>query len=56
MAKPVQEKSTQSYLRLSEVKLDTILTDDGKFCAVIAVSSTNFALKSQEEQDALIYG
>ena len=51
-----QLKSTQSYLRVSEIKSDTMIMDDGTYAAVIAVSSTNFALKSQEEQNALIAG
>ncbi|MDB4940401.1 MAG: hypothetical protein JWO40_826 [Candidatus Doudnabacteria bacterium] len=49
-------KSTQSYLKISDIKADTLIMDDGIYCAVVAVSSTNFALKSQEEQNALIYG
>lgn len=49
-------KSTQSYLKISEIKEGTLITEAGELCAIIAVSSTNFALKSQEEQDALIFG
>jgi hypothetical protein len=49
-------KSTKSYLKVSEIKSDTLIMDNGNLSAVIAVSSTNFALKSQEEQDALIFG
>lgn len=57
MAKKEQQtKSTQSYLTISNIKQDTLITESGELCAVVAVSSTNFALKSQEEQDALIYG
>lgn len=57
MAKKEQQiKSTQSYLTISNIKQDTLITEAGELCAVVAVSSTNFALKSQEEQDALIYG
>lgn len=54
--KKVQVKSTQSYLTLSEIKSGTLITENGNMSSVIAVSSTNFALKSQEEQQALIYG
>lgn len=49
-------KSTQSYLTLSEIKSGTLITENGNMSSIIAVSSTNFALKSQEEQQALIYG
>jgi len=48
------ETSTQSFLAVSEVKDDTIVTTDGGLRAVIAVSSTNFVLKSQQEQDAIL--
>jgi len=54
--KTEKTKSTQSFLRLSEIKSDTMIMDDGTYCAVVAVSSTNFALKSQEEQNALVAG
>ena len=54
--KSPQVKSTQSYLRISEVKSDTVIMEDGSYVAILGVSSTNFALKSQEEQNALIAG
>jgi hypothetical protein len=46
---------TQSFLRTKEIKQDTMIMDDGTLRAIIAVSSTNFDLKSQSEQDALIF-
>ncbi len=46
---------TQSFLRTKEIKGDTMIMDDGTLRAVLAVSSTNFDLKSQSEQDALIF-
>lgn len=46
---------TQSFLKLSEIRDDTIIMQDGTLRAVLAVSSTNFDLKSEEEQNALIY-
>jgi len=48
--------STQKFLRLSEMKEDTIVMRDGSLRAILAVSSTNFALKSEEEQNALVNG
>lgn len=51
-----QLKSTQSYLSVKEIKSDTLVIEGGVYCAIIAVSSTNFALKSQEEQNGLVYG
>jgi hypothetical protein len=46
---------TQSFLRTKEIKQDTMIMDDGTLRAILAVSSTNFDLKSQNEQDALIF-
>lgn len=46
--------STQKYINVAEIKEDTMVLKDGSLRAVIAVSSTNFALKSEDEQNALI--
>ncbi len=46
---------TQNFLKFSEIRDDCIIMQDGTLRAVIAVSSTNFDLKSEEEQNALIY-
>ncbi len=48
-------KNTQSFLRLSEIKNDTVVVDDGTLRAIINVSSTNFDLKSQDEQNSIIF-
>ncbi len=48
-------KATQSFLRISEIKSDTVVLDDGTLRAILGVSSTNFDLKSQEEQNAIIF-
>lgn len=48
-------KSTQSFLRIAEIKNDTVVLDDGTLRAILAVASTNFDLKSQEEQEAIIF-
>ncbi|PIR97246.1 MAG: hypothetical protein COT91_02425 [Candidatus Doudnabacteria bacterium CG10_big_fil_rev_8_21_14_0_10_41_10] len=46
--------SSQSFLEFEEVKDDVIVTKMGGLRAVLAVSSTNFILKSQDEQNAII--
>ena len=51
IAKPTE--STQKYLNISEVKDNVLVLRDGSLRAVITVSSTNFALKSEDEQNAL---
>lgn len=48
-------KATQSFLRMSEIKNDTVVVDDGTLRAILNVSSTNFDLKSQDEQDSIIF-
>lgn len=45
--------STQKYLNVSAIKENTIVVRDGSLRAVLAVSSTNFSLKSEDEQNAL---
>lgn len=49
-------QSTQRYLDIAEIRDDTIVLRDGGVRAVLMVSSVNFALKSQEEQEAIVYG
>ncbi len=46
--------STQGYLDIAEFRDDTIIMRDGTLRSVILVSSINFALKSEEEQNAII--
>lgn len=46
---------TQQFLKLAEIRDELIVMNDGTLRAVLAVSSTNFDLKSEEEQNALIY-
>jgi hypothetical protein len=46
--------STQQYLDIAEIKGDTVIMRDGTLRAVLLVSSINFALKSEDEQNAII--
>jgi hypothetical protein len=48
--------STQNLLAFREIKGDTLVLKNGTYISIIAVSSTNFALKNQDEQNGLIYG
>ncbi len=48
--------STQQYLKIADIKQDTLVMKDGTLRAVLMVSSVNFALKSEEEQEAIING
>ncbi|MFA6537406.1 MAG: TraC family protein [Patescibacteria group bacterium] len=46
--------STQMFLDIAEIKNDTVILKDGTLRAVLVASSVNFALKSEEEQSALV--
>lgn len=46
--------STQKYLQIAEIRDDTVVMKDGSMRAVLLVSSINFALKSEDEQNAII--
>lgn len=48
--------STQSRMQIAEIKDDTVVLKDGTLRAVLLVSSINFALKSEDEQNAIISG
>lgn len=45
---------TQQYLDILEIRDDTVVLRDGTLRAVVLVSSINFSLKSEEEQEAVI--
>jgi len=47
--------SSQKYLEIGEIKGNVVLMKNGSLRAVLMVSSVNFALKSIDEQDAIIY-
>ena len=54
LAKPKPGPSTQRYLDIAEIRDDMALLKDGTVRAVLLVSSINFALKSVDEQEAII--
>jgi hypothetical protein len=47
---------TQRYLDIAEIREDCVVIKDGTLRAVLMVSSINFALKSEDEQQAIIQG
>ena len=47
--------STQKYLQFSEVHDDTLVLKNGGLRAILEVSSMNFNLKSEAEQNAIIH-
>ena len=46
--------STQQFLDIAELKSDIVVMRDGTMRAVLLVSSINFSLKSEDEQNAII--
>lgn len=46
--------TTQKHVSFAEVKNDTVLMKDGTLRAVLMVSSINFALKNEDEQQAIV--
>lgn len=46
--------STQQYLDILEIRDDTVIMKNGSLVGVLLVSSINFSLKSDEEQEAVI--
>jgi hypothetical protein len=53
-SKPKPGPSTQRYLDIAEIKEDVVVLKDGTLRAVLLVASINFALKSEDEQNAII--
>src|SRR5512135_421240 len=53
-AKP--QISTQQFLDIAEIREDVVVMKDGTMRAILLVSSINFSLKSEDEQEAIIQG
>jgi len=51
---PKPGPATQRYLDINEIKEDVVIMKDGTLRAVLIVASINFALKSEDEQNAII--
>lgn len=47
-------KSSQDFVPIKEIRKGVVILKDGSMRAVLLVSSVNFALKSEDEQNALI--
>ena len=54
LAKNKINDSTQEYLDIAEIRDSTVIMKDGTLRSVLLVSSINFALKSEDEQNAVI--
>lgn len=49
-----RDTSTQQFVPIRDVKNGVLLLNNGQMCAVLLASSINFALKSLEEQQAIL--
>jgi hypothetical protein len=49
-----QENPIQKHLNIKEIKEDVVVLKNGEVRAVLMATSINFALRSQEEQEAII--
>ncbi len=54
LSKTVSNASTQEYLDIAEIREDVVVMKDGTIRGVLLASSINFALKSDDEQTAVI--
>ena len=54
LAGPKKGAAVQQYLDIAEIRDEVVLLKDGTLRAVLMVSSINFSLKSEDEQNALI--
>jgi hypothetical protein len=54
-AKKSPMASTQMYMKIAEIRDDTVVLKNGGIRALLKVSSINFNLKSEEEQNAITY-
>ncbi len=52
---PSQSKTTQEFVPIKEVRDGIILLKNGGMRAILMVSSLNFALKSNEEQESILF-
>lgn len=56
LAGPKKGIPVQGFLDIAEIRDDVVLLKDKSMRAVLAISSINFALKGEDEQNALISG
>lgn len=54
LAGPKPGPATQKYLDIAEIRDNCVVLKDGTLRTVVLVSSINFALKSEDEQNAII--
>jgi len=53
--KKTQVKATQDFVPIKEVRDGVVVLENGSLRTVLMTSSLNFALKSQNEQEAILF-
>lgn len=48
------ESSSQQFVPIADIHDDVVVLKNGQLCMVLLATSTNFALKSQDEQQAIL--
>lgn len=52
---PAKSPATQEFVSISEIREDVVVLDDGSLRQIIKVKPVSIELRSQKEQDAVIY-
>jgi hypothetical protein len=52
---PLNAQATQNFVPIAEIRDGIAIMKDGSMRSILLVSSTNFALKSSDEQNSIIY-
>lgn len=55
MAAKIKGKPAQDLIQISEIRDGVAILNDGTMRSILMVSSINFALKAEDEQEAIIY-
>ena len=55
MPSQVKSKTSQDFVPIKEIRQSTVVLKDGSLRGVVMASSINFALKSNEEQQSVMY-
>lgn len=50
----ITQNASQKFVPVADIHDDTVILKDGQLCMVLLASSINFALKSAEEQQAIL--
>ncbi|HRH22748.1 MAG TPA: hypothetical protein PLB51_02015 [Candidatus Paceibacterota bacterium] len=55
MPSQVKSKTSQDFVPIKEIRQSTVVLKDGSLRGIVMASSINFALKSSEEQQSVMY-